>query len=120
MQWIANTAFGLEEHFGGFVLPVPFGDDGLVQQFAQRVGVPPDDEVYGIGRFGIDDFAGIAAARDLRGEDYESIAVIGDAKDPETAASFERQTFPENAERFFAIAEEDAGKRYRKYKKMEE
>ena len=30
-----------------------------------------------------------------------------------------RKTFPENAERFFGIAREDAAKRYQKYKKME-
>ncbi|MBP5717654.1 MAG: pyruvate:ferredoxin (flavodoxin) oxidoreductase, partial [Abditibacteriota bacterium] len=40
--------------------------------------------------------------------------------DGETRYASLRKTFPENAEKLFAIAEEDAAKRYEKYKKAEE
>ena len=40
--------------------------------------------------------------------------------DGETRYASLRKTFPENAERLFAIGSEDAAKRYEKYKKMED
>src|SRR5688500_10949466 len=32
------------------VLPVPFGDGDAVEQFAERIGVPPDAHIAGAGR----------------------------------------------------------------------
>ena len=40
--------------------------------------------------------------------------------DGETRYSALRRTFPENAEKLFAIGTDDAEKRYARYKRMEE
>ena len=40
--------------------------------------------------------------------------------DGETRYSALRRTFPENAEKLFAIGAADAGKRYEQYKRMEQ